>query len=82
MKNFHSMVITLHPHYLEIIVMFRPLNMFSYKKHFPRRLNSVTILRRFIIRDVNFLKGELRNISDARELLFVEILFLLRDFLH
>jgi len=32
MKNAHSMITTLHPHYLEIIVMFRPLNMFSYKK--------------------------------------------------
>jgi len=53
---FFSMIITLLPHYLEII-MFRPLNIFFDNKYFPWRLSNVIILRKFPVRGVNFLKG-------------------------
>ena len=56
--------------------------MFFYNKYFPWRLSNVTILRRLPVRGVNFLKGELRNIFDARELLFVADSFLMRVFLQ
>jgi len=84
MKNAYSMIITVFPHYLEIIVMFRPLNIFFCNKYFPWRISKVTILRRSPFRGVNFLKGELRNtrIFDVRELLFVANSFLMRVFLH